>query len=155
MKPPEPAVLRKLLRDAGIEWWIAQDAGRIYKTAVDDVGAVAQLYRERYGEEIDLWARIVALPDEMRAFVQSFAMPISNAFRLMVLRLLDGSTILSVDFHYEERREARLRIRLRDRRGSEEAFESDDLWDAHVLRHLGFMKIGDEPVLDGFYALRS
>ena len=38
--------------------------------------------------------------------------------------------------------------------GHTSRFESDDLWDAEFLRHLGLLKVSGRPVIDGYYAFR-
>lgn len=91
----------------------------------------------------------------LKPLVQTFASPMTTPIRAMVYCVLDGAQVLSITFDYEFKSRSRLKVEVEYETGERAGFESDDLWDAEALRHFGLMKLGDAPVVDGYYAFRK
>jgi len=93
-------------------------------------------------------------PHKVRAFLQVLATA-SPRMLVMVWRILHGMQVASVEMEYQARSKFHLRVRLSspDDPAGTEQYESTDIDDAVVLRHLGVMKMNGHPFFDGFYAL--
>ncbi len=64
--------------------------------------------------------------------------------------------IAAIDFSYRLKRTIALTVTLQNHiTGQALVFESDRVWDAEILRHLGSMTMGKKPILHGFYAFAS
>jgi len=99
---------------------------------------------------IDLYAKN---PHKARAFLQVLGTA-SPKMLVMVWRVLQGVEISEIQMEYRENAPFRLCIRLsvsKDHRP--EVYESSDIDDVAVLRHMGTMKLGQSGSFDGFYAL--
>ena len=92
-------------------------------------------------------------PNKPRAFVEQLFGQGAPEMLVMVWRVLNGADIGSVHLDLAQASRFRLEIILRpDRLGTEEKYESDDVWDLHVLRQFGISKLnGKIPLLIGFY----
>jgi hypothetical protein len=74
---------------------------------------------------------------------------------IMVWRILQGMRIQEVDMAYREQKSFRLRVVLNSPyEDASEVYESSDIGDAKLLRHLGTLEVDGKPVFDGFYPLR-
>jgi hypothetical protein len=73
----------------------------------------------------------------------------------MVWRILQGMNIAELRLDYASEDTFRMTVRLRSpyEDGDDETYESEDIDDAVILRHLGVMKMDDKPIFDGFYPL--
>jgi hypothetical protein len=92
-------------------------------------------------------------PHKVRAFLQVLGTATPQML-VMVWRVLQGIEISEIQMEYRENAPFRLRIRLSSSNDDRpELYESSDIDDAAVLRHLGTMKLGDNGLFDGFYAL--
>jgi hypothetical protein len=60
-----------------------------------------------------------------------------------------------VRYEYDARRRSELVVEVEFPSGEQGTFKSAELWDAEVLRHFGFMKMGGRPIIDGYYAFRD
>lgn len=72
---------------------------------------------------------------------------------VMVWRVLQGARIREAQMEYRELNAFRLRFTLADGERTD-VYESYDISDAVLLRHLGIAKVQGQPLFDGFYALR-
>jgi hypothetical protein len=73
----------------------------------------------------------------------------------MVARiLLRDAWVKKVDFEFTSRQGVALHVEIEDAHGGRQSFDSNELWDAEVLRHFGLMKVGDKPVIHGYYAAK-
>jgi hypothetical protein len=95
-------------------------------------------------------------PHKVTAFLQIIGAVATPDILLMVWRILQGMNIAEIRMNYLDQQEFTLYVRLSSpyESGDDEVYESHDIDDAVVLRHLGTMKIGDAPIFDGFYGLR-
>ena len=146
---------------AGYLFDFADDPAETDAAIRRDLASVEAEYTRRYGEKINIVERLRADENGSRAFVQALGAPMSTAMRVMVLRIIEGASLVSLDFHYRERSESHLDILIRSPDGKEERFASDDLFDADVIRHMNMFKVSvgvpgspgqPLPVLDGYSA---
>ena len=145
--------LETILSDSGAGWLLETDRD-------ERLAAIGSDIREVQAElgKLPASARVGALrltAPEMKPFIQCFAVPMTNRIRAMVYCLLDGAELVELQFAYKRKRSVRLHAVVELADGHMEPFESHDLWDAEVLRHFGLMKMGDRPVIHGYYAFRG
>jgi hypothetical protein len=91
----------------------------------------------------------------LKPLIQAFASPVTAEMRAMIYCVLDGAEVLSIQVTYERQAHADIRVVVEYESGLQAVFLSDDVWDFEVLRHFGTMKLGDRPVVDGYYAFRK
>ncbi len=70
----------------------------------------------------------------------------------MIYCLLQGAQVRSLQVNYEYCHSATLRVEVEVTPGETLPFESTELWDFEALRHFGLMKMGNKPVVDGYYS---
>lgn len=145
--------LEDALRLAGVGWLLEEYREERLAAIVSDIASVSEEVSRRVGRRVDVASELDSNRDDLMPLVQSFASPMSNSIRSLVYLLLRGGDLVALDFSYRERRKADLRATI-SFEAREHEFSSDDLWDAEVLRHLGLMKMGDRPVIHGYFAFR-
>jgi len=92
-------------------------------------------------------------PRKVRAFLQVLASAGTPQALVMVWRILQGMDIAAIHMEYDQGQPFRLHVRLISPDGVSEEYESDNIDDAVILRHLSTMKMGDQGSFDGFYPL--
>jgi hypothetical protein len=92
-------------------------------------------------------------PHKIRAFLQVIGSTESPQILVMVWRILQGMNIDAIRMEYEEAQPFHLYVRLASPYGETEDYESNDIDDAVILRHLGTIKMGDHGVFTGIHAL--
>ena len=139
--------------------WILKypDRKEILAGVAQQIGEFISEYSRRFKETPDPFALLDQNPPNGAAFFQAFSgAKLSLDMRIMIWRMLLGSEILAVQFHYTRDQDAELRISIRSPYGDPEPdYCSKNLWDFAVLRHLGILTVNGNPVLDGYYALRQ
>ena len=75
--------------------------------------------------------------------------------RTMIYCVLAGASIERVRFEYKSQQKSALEITVEFPTGLGATFTSNDIYDAEVLRHIGLMKLGEAPVIDGYYPFRK
>ena len=91
-------------------------------------------------------------PHQVLAFVQALTETGSPEMLVMVWRILRGMRIENVDLRYAATASFRMAVTLRPQRGTdEERYESDDVFDFNLLRHVSLSKVRGRPMLDGFF----
>jgi hypothetical protein len=165
MSQPSAEILETLLRKNGLGWMIDMCASKdqVVPAYVDLLSRVAAEYRSRYGVAVSftpeaLQAESERNPHKVRAFLQLLHPNRLPAMLVMVWRVLQGLSIRKVTMTYCERESFRLSFTLA-RSGDNgqdqlETYESTDITDAALVRHLGVTKVGGKPLFDGFYPLR-
>ena len=158
MSSDRPAQLSELLEQAQLGWALRSSDGTPRSEAerlLARVDEAARAYEERFGAHVDLLAACRAKPEEMRAFLQTLTAGVSPAFLAMVAGIvLRDARVAAVRFELVARASVSISVELEEG-GERRLFESNDLWDAQVLRHFGLMKAGNQPVIDGYYASRT
>jgi hypothetical protein len=94
-------------------------------------------------------------PHKVRAFLQVAATASTPDILVMVWRVLEGVEIAGIDMKYDAHGPFHLRVSLFPSSAvcRVEDYESTDIDDAVVLRHLGTFKLGNQGTFDGFYAM--
>lgn len=94
-------------------------------------------------------------PHKVNAFLQVIGSVATPDFLVMAWRILQGMDIAELALSYRSQESFQMRVRLRSpyEGGEDEIYESQDIDDAVILRHLGVMKMDDKPIFDGFYPL--
>ncbi len=158
-------ILEALLRGNGLGWMldIYAPKDQALPAYVELLDRVAAEYRLRCGVAVPftpeaLKAEAARNPHKVQAFLQLLRPNRSPALLVMVWRVLQGLSIREVALNYRELDSFRLTFILA-RPGDAgqdqlETYESTDINDAALLRHLGAAKAGGRPLFDGFYALR-
>jgi hypothetical protein len=79
-------------------------------------------------------------------------------FRIAIWRLLAGARIRAVHLNYERQQQFRLALELEWRDSPEspgrpaERYESNCIWDFHILQHLSMIVSNGKPILEFFDA---
>lgn len=92
---------------------------------------------------------------QFKALIQAFASPVTAPMCAMIYAVLDGAEVTAIEFSYKARESVSLSLTVQYETGEAATFLSDDAWDVEVLRHFGIMKLGNKPVIDGYYAFRK
>ena len=95
-------------------------------------------------------------PHKVRAFLQVIGSVATPDLLVMVWRILQGMNIAEVRLEYASQQAFQMAVRLTssyEDGAEDEVYESEDINDAVILRHLGIMKMNGAPVFDGFYPL--
>lgn len=153
--------LRELFARCDVGWVFegqgAEAASRRTQQILAEMNALGQKYADKVGRDPpDLIERLI-LSDVTRfkPLVQSFASPLTDETRAMIFCLLEGGHVKTIRFEYRRKQHARLEIEVETASGESVRFQSDELWDAEVLRHFGLAKLSGAPVIDGYYAFRK
>jgi len=94
-------------------------------------------------------------PHKVRALLQVLPTVQTPDILVLVRRILDGASIKTMKLDYSMQKSFHLVVELEplETQVTGERYESTDIEDAVILRHLGILKMGDQPVFDGFYPL--
>jgi hypothetical protein len=163
VKAKSPDSLEAVIRDAGEDWlidWFSPRSGAV-AALQQRLQQVSQESRKRFGEngpnfdDAALVAEFKRAPQIVRAFLQALGESDSPDMLLMVWRILQGMEVREIELAYRLQEHFHLRVTLvSPYEEPPEHYESDDIDDAALLRHLGIMKMDGQPVFDGFYAIR-
>jgi len=94
-------------------------------------------------------------PHKLRAFLQALEETTSPEMLVMVWRIIHGDDIKAAEMSYEEDKRFHLRVRLEEQgSGTATSYDSENINDARLLRHLGMMELSGKPVFTGFFAHR-
>ena len=165
MSQSSAEILETLFRKNGLGWMIDMYAppDQAIPAYVALLDRVAAEYRSRCGVAVSfapeaLQAEAERNPHKVQAFLQLLRPDRSPAMLVMVWRVLQGLSISEVVMNYRERDSFRLGFTLarpaESGQDQLETYESTDISDAALVRHLGMAKVGGKPLFDGFYALR-
>jgi len=94
-------------------------------------------------------------PARVRAFFQALGVSRTAEMLLMAWRIMQGMEIKEVQLSYHWQQDFHVRVVLVSPHGEEDLpYESSDINDFAIFRHIGVLQIDDRPVFDGFYPLR-
>jgi hypothetical protein len=165
MNSTSTGVLEELLRENDLKWvidWFVPP-GRAIPALIRLLDEATAESRKRFGDAAPEFTEDVLLkesrqnPHKVRAFLQALAATRQPHMLVMVWRILQGMRIQEIDMTYRERDSFRLRCVLNSSYPYEDkpdVYESSDIVDAILLRHLGMMEMDKGPVFEGFYPLR-
>ena len=96
-------------------------------------------------------------PLRARAVIQVLGATATPAMLVMAWRIMQGMEVHEVDMSHRRLETFNLRVVLRAQYedGELEVYESNEINDFKMLRHIGISSVNGKPMLDGFYALRS
>jgi hypothetical protein len=92
-------------------------------------------------------------PHKVNAFLQVIGSVATPDILVMVWRILLGMNIAELTLNYLSEQSFNMTVRLSSQGGGDEIYESHDIDDAVILRHLSVMKMDNKPIFDGFYPL--
>ncbi len=148
--------LRQLFDTAGVGWALREGVETEARRYVQEIQAVEAEYERLLSEPMasPLLDQLVEESEALTPLIQAFASPTSASIRVMIYCILKGAEIRRVRYDYELERHSQLTIDIELSDARTLRFESEDLWDAEVLRHFGMTKRGGRPILEGYYAFR-
>jgi hypothetical protein len=156
--------LERLLQAHSLEWVLlrfdpARDKGLLGLR--DVLQQAARIARQRLGEEAPDFSDAMLgelhsrNPHKAAALLQAVSATQNPEMLVLAWRLLQGAAIESLSVVYQDRRQFRLHVQLSPAVDHKpDVYESTDIVDATLLRHLGITKVNGQPLFDGFYALR-
>jgi len=160
---PNTHTLEESIRDAGEGWLIEMYAppeeaiSHIRQTLAD----VYTLARKKLGgnapdlTEKSIISHYNRYPLKVKGFFQVLGGTRSSTILLMAWRIIQGMEVKQISLTYERNVSFALQVTLQSPYGDgDEVYESDKIQDFSVFRHIGTMEVSNQPVFDGFYALR-
>jgi hypothetical protein len=163
MSSTTTGVLEQLLRDNDLEWvidWYVPP-GRAIPSLLRLLEEASKESRHRFGNsgpeftEDSLLNESRQNPHKATAFLQALAATRQPHMLVMVWRILQGMRIQEIEMTYRERASFHLRCVLNSPyEDKPDVYESSDIVDAMLLRHLGMTEMDTGPVFEGFYPLR-
>lgn len=147
-----------VLRDAKLNWWIDSAGGedRIFAHISDLMMRFSSEYLSRYKlpiQPLTIFELYYKMRPQVRAFLQAVATTQNAKMLVMVWRIINGSGIKHMELCYDDRATFRFKVILESPVGAPDLFETIDIDDGALLRHLGIMKAAGKPVYHGFFAL--
>ena len=154
--------LEAILREHDLGWAIdifapASEAAAHYLRALREL--------EKYVKDRGLgttafsprWLRhfVSASPHKAAAFLQALVSIRNIPMLCAAWRIVQGMEIESVEMRYARLSDFSLSVRLKSPSGETEEYESNDINDVALIRHLGKSTMDGRPLFDGFYALRQ
>lgn len=163
MSTASPTTLEEAIRHAGEEWLIGSfdrpetAMNRIFQT----LAAVQQEAQRRLGDgapdltEAALVHEYHRNPLRVRGFFQALGGTRTPAMLLMVWRIIQGMEVKEVRMRYQRQQSFELQVTLESPTGElDPPYNSQNIHDFALFRHIGILEIGGTPVFNGFYALR-
>lgn len=146
------ARLEHLLADAGVEWALGPDRAATIARMLASLLALEGELESALGGPRDLLDEVEQAPISFRPLLQSFASPLTTSVRAAIYVLVSGGELRRLEYEYVRGERSRLHIVVATSDGLVLERTSEEIWDADFLRHLGLMKAGDRPIVDGYYA---
>jgi hypothetical protein len=149
--------LDRVLELSDVGWVLAEDRVERAQQILLEMRQVDLYFNETFGRPLEPPVANAILADvaRLKPLVQTFASPMTTPIRTMVYCVLDGAQIKAIRFDYRFKARAHLEVDVEYESGENTTFTSDNVWDVEALRHFGLMKMGQAPVIDGYYAFRK
>ncbi len=152
-------IWESLLTGARVGWLLDSNAEclpELFGRLEEELADVDQLLRNRLNDKApDIVAMLCGRHvDEIAPFIQTFASPMSAPIRAAALLLVLGHSVIELDMTYQDRSSFHLRLVVGEEDGTSHEFTSASIWDGEAVRHIGLMKLGDQPVMHGYYSFR-
>jgi|GEM_PF-827911 len=158
LKPELRKKVLGVIKDCDLEWWIATAGGE--DKLLDHLTEMMTKFSQRLFEKTKIKTEpfsIFELYDQrrtqVRSFLQALVSSASTDMLVMTWRIIQGMNVKTVEMQYEMEQTFRLKVILSSPYGAAEEYESPDIDDAALLRHIGIMKMDGAPVFHGFYPL--
>jgi hypothetical protein len=162
MSTNPPTNLEEAIRQSGESWLIESFAppseamNHIRRT----LGEVDRRAKSRLGgnapdiSESSLLMEYRSNPRRVKGFFQALGASRTPDMLLMAWRIIQGMEIKEIELSYLRQQSFQVKVILESPYGEEdEPYISSDIDDFKLFRHIGVLKIGDNPVFDGFYPL--
>ncbi len=156
--PIDRAAVRAALDKTGNGWLLSywgQDADKHLNKVVAELKSFVRAYRRRFKDTPDILGLVEVNPIKAAAFFQTDTLLASCEMKIMIWRLLLGSDISELEFRYRVGEPISFRIVLVTPYGDEETYQSEDASDFRILRHIGVTGVGEQSLLQGYYAFRG
>lgn len=149
--------LRDVFEQCDVGWVFDEHASERAKQILLEMREADRVFSDKIGRLLDppLAKAIPADVARLKPLVQTFASPMTAPIRAMVYCILDGAQVKAIRFDYRFKALAHLEVDVEYDSGEAATFASDNVYDAEALRHFGLMKMGNAPVIDGYYAFRK
>lgn len=152
----------EIIRDAGQGWLIDWYAPK--EQALPALRQILETTNTRARERLgvngprltpeDLVAEYHRNPQRVGAFLQVLGSVRTPDILVMVWRIIQGMNVAELRVNYRAHNGFEMTVRLSSPYGEgDEVYESKDIDDSVILRHLGVMKMDGMPIFDGFYPL--
>jgi hypothetical protein len=163
MSTAHPATLEEAIRESGegwlIDWFAPREKAIEHLSQTLDV--VDRRAKERLGEnapsldEASILKALQTHPQSVRGFFQALGGTRTPDMLLMVWRIIQGMEIKDIQLSYHRQQRFELRVVLESPYGNnDEIYESANIQDFALLRHIGILEISGKPVFDGFYPMK-
>jgi hypothetical protein len=156
--PEQKKMIIGVIRDCDLDWWIATAGGE--EKLLIHVEELMTKFSQRLFEMCKIKSApfsIFELYDkrrtQVRAFLQALVSSTSIDMLVMTWRIIQGMNVKTIHMKYEMEDSFTLNVVLASPFGDEEKYESRDIDDAALLRHIGIMKMDGSPVFHGFYPM--
>jgi len=160
MSRSSESILESLLQSSGLAWLVDlyEPREQALPAYLDLLDRIDSEYQARFGESVSFSPQALEAAAQSNrhrtlAFLQLLRPDRTPAMLVMVWRVLQGARIREAQMEYRELNAFRLRFTLADGERTD-VYESHNISDAVLLRHLGIAKVQGQPLFDGFYALR-
>lgn len=101
-----------------------------------------------------LFKDIAMHTSDHKAFLQTFALPVSDEIRAMVYFItMENADIKELKMEYIRQTSFLLKIKLELESGKNIDFKSDNFWDAEIVRRLGVMMMNGKPLFTGYFSI--
>ena len=153
--------LEKLIEDAGFGWGLRlfspqKDAAAFYSARLDQLDEF--MASQGLGKSGPTVAIIESLcehsPFRADAILEAIISIKSPQILCAAWRIIQGMTVQSLTVDYAHCKRFDLTVTLKSPYGDSEVYRSDDIDDLPFIRHLGKCKLGGQPLLNGFHALK-
>jgi len=163
MNATQPMTLAEAIQHAGEGWLIdafssTSEAGCHFGGSL---AAINERGRSRLGDNAPSLTEAAVLeeysrnPQRVRAFFQALGKTRSPDMLLMVWRIIQGMEIKEITLSYHRQKDFQVNVILESPAGDVDApYVSSNIRDFALIRHFGIMKVNENPIFDGFYALR-
>ncbi len=148
-------LLQRLLEEAGVEWALRPDRSGTIARMLTSLSDLEHELEGRLGlpSAPNVLQEAERDPISFRPLLQSFASPLTTPVRAAVYVLVSGGELRRLHYEYDrDQRSSRLHIVVATHDGRPLECRSSEVWDVDFVRHLGLMKAGDRPIIDGYYA---
>lgn len=154
--------LEDVIRQAGEGWLIDRytppsEAMNAIRQALREVGILARGLENAAPDlsEDAIIAEFQRRPLPLRGFFQAFAGTRTPEMILMAWRIIQGWKIKRVTLDYKVRDTFKLSVVIESPEGVEDPpYETTNINDFTLFRHVGILVASGRPVFDGFYPLR-
>lgn len=149
------ARLGRVVRAAGADRLLLGERQATLVRWLGSVDALEGWLLAQLAEECDVLREAERDPSALRPLLESLASPLSTPVRAAVYVLVTGGELREIQYAYARGERSHMRIVVATALGRTIESTSEEIWDVDFLRHLGLMKAGNRPIVDGYYSFAS